>query len=157
MSAFSHYLRRVCIGLFASLTLIGCAAADKPSDTAQIIDVLQSYERFVNESNAEGLGGLYTEDAILLPDRFEVFEGNENITGFYAFAFSALTLELAFDIDPAQIIVSGDTAYATTNSTGTRFIKEAELTVPEINRELWVFQNVEGEWKIARYCFNKSE
>lgn len=127
------------------------------TDADKIADVLKSYERFVNAGDAAGLGSLYTANAVLLPDRFDTFEGAEAITGFYAFAFSALSLDLEFDIDPETIIVSGDTAYAVTSSTGTRFIKEANQTVPEINRELWVFEMVDGEWKIARYAFNKSE
>ncbi len=143
--------------LASALLAAGMAVADGHGDTGQITDVLRSYESFVNESNAQGLGALYTEDAVLLPDRFEAFEGADAITGFYAFAFSALKLDLEFEIDPEDIVVDGDTAYATTSSTGTRFIKEANQTVPEINRELWVFEQVDGDWKIARYAFNKSE
>ena len=131
--------------------------ADGHGDTVKITEVLKSYEGFVNTGDADRLGALYADDAVLLPDRFDVFEGAEAITGFYAFAFSALTLELEFQIDPEDIVVDGDTAYATTTSTGTRFIKQANQTVPEINRELWVFEEVDGDWKIARYAFNKSE
>lgn len=127
------------------------------SDTQKIIDLLKTYEASGNAGDYETLGALYTRDAILFPDRFETFEGAEAITAFYQMAFSALTLNIEFAIDPEQIILVGDTAYATTTSAGTRYIKEADQTVPEINRELWVFKNVEGEWKIARYCFNKSE
>lgn len=126
------------------------------SEKQKIVNVLKSYEMFANESDYEALGALYTEDSILLPDRFDMFVGVQNITGFYQYAFSALTLDLVFNIDPANIVVSGDTAYATTDSTGTRYLKETGMTVPEVNRELWVFEKVDGEWKIARYCFNKS-
>lgn len=143
--------------LAATTPMTGPVLADGHGDVGEIADVLRSYEGFVNESNAAGLGSLYTEDAVLLPDRIDVFEGNEAITGFYTFAFSALTLELEFQIDPDNIVVDGGTAYATTTSTGTRFIKEASQTVPEINRELWVFEKVDDAWKIARYAFNKSE
>ena len=52
-------------------------------------------------------------------------------------------------------MVYHDLAYATTSSTGTRLIRETGVTVPEINRELWIFEKVEGDWKIARYMFNK--
>ncbi|MEL7541735.1 MAG: DUF4440 domain-containing protein [Pseudomonadota bacterium] len=127
------------------------------SEVVEIVALLRAYERLVNASDAEGLGGLYSADGVLLPDRFEVFEGVQNITTFYAMAFSMLTLQLKFSIDPKYILVSNNIAYATTNSTGTRLIKEANETVPEINRELWVFKKDSDDWKIARYCFNKSE
>lgn len=127
------------------------------TDVQKIVGVLENYQDYVNESNAEGLGSLYAQDAILFPDRFDTFESAENIAGFYAYAFSMLTLNLEFNIDPEKIIVANDIAYATTNSTGTRYLKEQDQTVPEINRELWAFQKIGEEWKISRYCFNKSE
>ncbi|MEO1041062.1 MAG: DUF4440 domain-containing protein [Pseudomonadota bacterium] len=141
----------------ASMSASGTVLGQTSDDVQGIIRVLESYEQFVNAGDAQSVGGLYASDAILLPDRFDAFEGAENITGFYAFAFDALSLELEFDIDPSDIIVSGDVAYATTTSVGTRFIKEGNQTVPEINRELWVFEEIDGEWKIARYCFNQSQ
>lgn len=149
--------RRLWFGLVLSLLCAGHTFAEGNSDTKDIANVLRSYESLVNRSDAEGLGDLYSDDAILFPDRFDAFSGKAAITGFYAFAFSALSLNLEFAIDPDNIIVSGDTAYATTTSTGTRLIKGANQTLPEINRELWVFERVDGVWKIARYAFNKSE
>ena len=90
--------------------------------------------------DAAALGDLYAEDSFLFPDRMDTFEGKEAILGFYHYAFSLLTLKLSFDIDPSRIVVSGDLAFATTTSTGTRLINETQQTVPEINRELWVFR-----------------
>ena len=150
-------LKSCVLALGSVLLTVGVATADGHSDTDKITNVLKSYESFVNTGNAEELGALYTEDAVLLPDRFDAFEGAKAITGFYAFAFTALTLELEFDIDPEEIVVSGDTAYATTTSSGTRLIKNSSQIVPEINRELWVFERVNGDWKISRYAFNKSQ
>lgn len=126
-------------------------------DKKAIIEVLNNYETFVNQSNATGLGDLYEEEAILFPDRMDSFEGAENITGFYQYAFSLLRLKLSFSISEADIFLEGQTGYATTHSTGTRYLKESQQTIPEINRELWVFKKINGVWKISRYCFNKSE
>ena len=160
------------LGVVIGLGVPACASADGHAsanhahdmevseqiaqDKSEIVEVLKSYESFVNESNAAGLGSIYAQDSILIPEGFDVFVGNEAITGFYAFAFSALTLNLEFNIDPDNIVVAGDVAYATTDSTGTRLYKESNETVPEINRELWVFNREDGVWKIARYCFNKT-
>lgn len=145
------------LGVLLSLLASGAARADGHSDTDRIVDLLRTYESYGNASDADGMGSLYTADAVLLPDRFDAYEGNEAITAFYAFAFSALSLDLVFEIDPEDIVVSGDTAYAVTTSAGTRSILETGQEVPEINRELWVFEQVDGEWMIARYAFNKSE
>ncbi|MEL6296418.1 MAG: nuclear transport factor 2 family protein [Pseudomonadota bacterium] len=145
------------LGVILAPLSAASAQADGHNDTDTIIHVLRSYQSYVNQSDATGLGSLYTDDAVFFPDRFDAFEGKEAITGFYAFAFSALTINLEFAIDPHDIVVSGGKAYATTTSTGTRLIKASNQTVPEINRELWVFERIEGVWKIARYAFNKSE
>lgn len=126
-------------------------------DKQAITEVLKSYERCVNHSDAAGLGTLYEEESILYPDRMDTFEGATNITAFYQYAFSMLTLNLSFSISEKDIFVEGNTGYATTHSTGTRYLKESQQTVPEINRELWVFKKVSGAWKISRYCFNKTE
>ena len=48
-------------------------------------------------------------------------------------------------------------AFAVTSSKGTTLIKAIGETIPEANRELFVFEKVNGEWKIARYMFNKTE
>ena len=157
MTRYQNRLRAALLCAVIPVAFAGAAIADGHSDEDRITEVLLSYETFVNEGDAAGLGSLYTEDAILLPDRFDAFEGAEAITGFYAFAFSALALDLEFMINSDDIVVAGDTAYATTSSTGTRLIRETNQTVPEVNRELWVFEQVDGEWRIARYAFNKSE
>lgn len=127
------------------------------SEEQSIATVLENYGKFVNASDAAQTAALYTKEAILFPDRMDTAVGSEAILGFYTYAFSLLTLKLEFSIDLKDIIVNGDFAYATTSSTGTRLFKESGQTVPEINRELWNFEKVAGEWKIARYMFNKTE
>ena len=48
-------------------------------------------------------------------------------------------------------------AFAVTSSKGTTLIRATGDTIPEANRELFVFEKVDGNWKIARYMFNKTE
>ncbi|MEM9310321.1 MAG: DUF4440 domain-containing protein [Pseudomonadota bacterium] len=127
------------------------------SDTQLIAGLLKAYETHANAGDYKALGEIYADDAILFPDRFNAFEGKEAIAGFYMLAFEMLILSIEFDIDTDKIMVAGSTAYATTTSAGTRYLRETDQTLPEINRELWVFQKLDGTWKIARYCFNKSE
>ena len=43
-----------------------------------------------------------------------------------------------------------------TTSKGTVKILANGVEAPEANRELFVFEKVDGEWKIARYMFNKT-
>ena len=62
---------------------------------------------------------------------------------------------IEFFID--EIVVEEGFAYATTGSKGTAIIQATGEKIPEENRELFVFEKVGGEWKIARYMFNKTK
>ena len=73
----------------------------------------------------------------------------------YEFVFSQIQLNIEFFIE--EIEVEGNMAFAVTSSKGTVKIHANGVEEPEANRELFVFEKVEGEWKIARYMFNKTE
>ena len=120
----------------------------------KIIDILNQYQKSTNTADAKLAASLYKEDAIMIPANFPTNYGKEAIFGFYNYAFSLLQLTLEFDIHEDQIAINGDFAYATTTSVGTRLIRETKEIVPEDNRELWLFERMDGEWKIARYMFN---
>jgi hypothetical protein len=64
-------------------------------------------------------------------------------------------LNIEFYIEEIQ--VEGTMAFAVTSSKGTTFIHATGDTIPEANRELFVFEKINREWKIARYMFNKTE
>ena len=81
--------------------------------------------------------------------------GTDNIQKSYEFIFSQIQLNVEFYID--EIVVEGDMAFAVTSSKGTTLIHASGDTVPEANRELFVFEKLNEEWKIARYMFNKTE
>ncbi|MEM6929972.1 MAG: SgcJ/EcaC family oxidoreductase [Myxococcota bacterium] len=126
-------------------------------DKRQIIDVLDRYNAGTNASDAAMLAGLYTEDAVLLPGDMPMASGRSTIEAFYAGAFSQLQIEITFDIDPDAIVVNGDAAVAATRSSGVRHLRATGETVPEDNRELWAFAKQQGQWRISRYMFNKSD
>ena len=69
--------------------------------------------------------------------------------------FSQIKLSIVFSID--EIEIHGDLAFARTISRGTTDVLAAGVTVPEENRELFVFEKTDGDWKIARYMFNKTK
>jgi uncharacterized protein (TIGR02246 family) len=129
---------------------------DTQHDTQRIVTLLGEYETFVNAGDAAAVTRLYTDAAVLLPGDMPTAVGLDDILGFYSGAFSQLGLTIRFEIDVTKIRILGDHAYATTSSTGTRAIKAAGNVVPEDNRELWVFERVDGDWRIARYMFNKT-
>ncbi len=121
----------------------------------QIEALLETYQKSLNTSNAALAQSLYTTDGIFMPSEAPSGIGSEGILKSYEFVFSQIQLNIEFFIE--EIIVDGNMAFAVTSSKGTVKILANGTEAPEANRELFVFEKVDGEWKIARYMFNKTE
>lgn len=117
--------------------------------------LLSEYEKSLNTSDAKLAQSLYTKDGIFMPTEAPSGIGSEGILKSYEFVFSQIQLNIEFFIE--EIEVEGNMAFAVTSSKGTTLIHATGDTIPEANRELFVFEKVNDEWKIARYMFNKTE
>ncbi|NER09823.1 YybH family protein [Muriicola jejuensis] len=121
----------------------------------KIEELLMNYEKALNTSDAKLAQSLYTKDGIFMPTEAPSGIGSEGILRSYEYVFSQIQLSIAFTIE--EIVVEGNMAFAVTSSKGMVKIHANGMEVPEANRELFVFEKVEGDWKIARYMFNKTE
>ena len=121
----------------------------------QIEKLLLVYQKSLNTSDAKLAQSLYTKDGIFMPTEAPSGIGSEGILKSYEFVFSQIQLSIEFFIE--EIVVEGEMAFAVTSSKGTVKILANGVEAPEANRELFVFEKVDGEWKIARYMFNKTE
>ena len=119
----------------------------------QIEQVLMSYENALNNSDTKSVLTLYSEDGVFMPSEAPTSIGKEAVENAYNFVFSQIKLNIKFSID--EIIVNGNYAFARTISRGTTDVLALEINVPEENRELFVLVKEDGNWKIARYIFNK--
>ena len=117
--------------------------------------LLARYQKALNTSDAPLAQSLYTKDGVFMPTEAPSGIGSEGIMKSYEYVFSQIQLNIEFFIEEIQ--VHENIAFAVTSSKGTTLIHAAGITVPEANRELFVFEKVAGEWKIARYMFNKTE
>jgi uncharacterized protein (TIGR02246 family) len=124
-------------------------------DKLQIEKLLNEYKNSLNTSDASVAQSLYTKDGVFIPTGAPSAIGSENILKSYEFIFSQIQLKIEFYID--EIVIDRDFAFAITNSKGTTLIHANGQTVPEENRELFVFEKIDGVWKIARYMFNKTK
>ena len=124
-------------------------------DKQQIEHLLAEYKNSLNTSDAARAQSLYAKDGVFMPIGAPSAIGSEDILKSYKFIFSQIILNIEFYFD--EIVVNGDFAFATTSSRGTTLIHANGQTVPEENRELFVFEKIDGAWKIARYMFNKSK
>lgn len=125
------------------------------SEKEKIKSLLGVYKTSLNTSDAKLAQSLYAKDGIFMPAGAPSAVGSENILKSYEFIFSQIQLNIEFFID--EIVVEEAFAFATTSSKGTTLIHANGETVPEENRELFVFEKVNDDWKIARYMFNKTK
>ena len=121
----------------------------------EIEGVLMTYKEALNASDAEKATSLYTKDGIFMPLGAPSAIGIDKIRGAYEFVFSNIQLNIEFYIE--EITVENKFAFAVTSSKGSTLIHATKETIPEENRELFIFENENGIWKIARYMFNKTK
>jgi len=121
-------------------------------DKEQIEKLLMVYKESLNASDVSKAVNCYTKDGVFMPSGAPTATGN-SIKGAYEYVFSQIQLNIEFYIE--EIVIENNIAFALTTSKGTTLIHASGDTVPEENRELFVFEKENGEWKIARYMFNK--
>jgi len=126
---------------------------EQTTEKSAIEKLLFSYRDALNTSDVNKVLPLYTNDGVFMPSNAPSAVGQEQIKASYEFVFKTIQLKIEFFIDEIQ--VEGNMAFAVTSSKGTTLIHANGQTVPEENRELFVLQKVEGQWKISRYMFNK--
>jgi uncharacterized protein (TIGR02246 family) len=159
-------MKNIILTVMLLVTLVSCQNKMKNNSTklnqitmnnqiekSAIEKLLFSYRDALNTSDVNKVLPLYTHDGIFMPSNAPSAIGQEQIKGSYEFVFKTIQLKIEFYID--EILVHGDFAFARTTSKGTTLIHANGQTVPEENRELFVFQKTNGQWKIARYMFNK--
>jgi len=121
----------------------------------QIRELLATYGRSLNSSDAALAATCYTPDGVFMPTTLPTASGSD-MEGAYGQIFEAIRLDVAFTID--ELVVASDTvAYALTRSNGTQTVLADGTETAESNREVFVFANDGEGWKIARYMFNKAQ
>ena len=115
--------------------------------------VLANYEDALNQSDTEAVMKLYAPDGVFMPQHFPSSVGADAVRKAYDGVFEAITLKVKFVVAEVHQIAP-DWAIARTNSAGTVTVKATGGGGPEANQELFVFQKIDGAWKIARYCFS---
>lgn len=126
---------------------------EQSTEKSALEKLLFSYRDALNTSDINKVLPLYTNDGVFMPSNAPSAIGQEQIKGSYEFVFKTIQLNIEFFID--EIMVTGDYAFARTTSKGTTLIHANGETVAEENRELFVLQKTNGQWKISRYMFNK--
>jgi uncharacterized protein (TIGR02246 family) len=122
------------------------------SDEQAIAAVLTSYQAALGRSDADGIARLFTTDGVLMAQESPSAVGAEAVGQAYGAMFGVIGLDIRFEIAEVRPLAP-EWAFARTTSSGTIEIKASGARLPEANQELFIFQKVDGTWKIARYCF----
>ena len=119
----------------------------------EIRALLGTYERSLNDGDADMAAACYTSDGVFMPTTLPTVSG-DGLRDGYAAIFGNIQLSVTFTID--ELVVAGDSvAYALTRSNGTQVVNATSAGSAESNREVFIFAREDGSWKISRYLFNK--
>ncbi len=151
-------LSLACSAIYPEPTNALTAEKDRPmthqEDVEGVRKTLLSYEAALNASDVDAVLALYAKDGVFMPAGGPTATGVEQVRGYLEHVFNMIKLSIKFTID--EIEPRGDFAYAITRSEGQVRILETDAVIPEANRELFVLVRDSGDWKIARYMFNKA-
>jgi len=123
------------------------------ADEQAVAGVLKKYEDALNRSDTDAAMELYASDAVFMPQHSPSSVGAAAVRKAYDTVFNTITLQVKFEIAEIKQLAS-DWVLARTNSAGKVKIHATGESGPEANQELFVFQKINGAWKIARYCFS---
>ena len=123
------------------------------ADEQAVADALAGYESALNASDTAAVMKLYAADGVFMPQHFPSSIGTDAVRKAYDGVFAAITLTVKFNVAEVKQ-VAPDWAFARTNSAGSVKVNATGESSAEANQELFVFQKLNGAWKIARYCFS---
>jgi len=125
------------------------------TEKSAIEKLIFSYQDALNASDIDKVISLYTQNGALIANAAPTADGVDAVRGTYQYVFDNFSYTLQFSI--IEIIVNGDSAFARSTSKGSFVIKANGQTIADENRELFVFDKENGQWRIARYMYNKSK
>jgi len=115
--------------------------------------VLSQYQDALNQSDTDAVMKLYAADGVFMPQNSPSSVGAGEVRKAYDAVFKTIRLAVQFNV--AEVIeMSPNWVFARTNSAGTVRVHATGAGGPEANQELFLFQKIDGAWKIARYCFS---
>ena len=118
----------------------------------EIQALLQTYQRSLNEADADLVRSVYADDAIFIGQPFPTATGVDAIATLYADFLSKLDFKVEFDI--LEVELGDNLGFIRTRSHGTIVPKGQTPQGSEGNREIFVVKKIAGAWKFYRYIFN---
>ena len=118
-----------------------------------VAEVLSKYQDALNKSDTDAVMKLYAFDGVFMPQNSPSSVGTDEVRRAYDAVFQTIKLTVRFNI--AEVVeIAPNWVFVRTNSAGTVKVHATGAGGPEANQELFLFEKIDGAWKIARYCFS---
>ena len=118
-----------------------------------VADVLAKYQDALNKSDTDAVMKLYAFDGVFMPQNSPSSVGTDEVRKAYYAVFQTIKLTVKFTV--AEVVeIAPNWVFARANSGGTVKVHATGAGGPEANQEVFLFQKIDGAWKIARYCFS---
>ena len=118
-----------------------------------VAEVLAKYQDALNQSDTSAVMKLYAPDGVFMAQNSPSSVGADEVRRAYDTVFKTIKLTVKFNV--AEVVeMAPNWVFARTNSAGTVKVHATGAGGPEANQELFLFQKMDGAWKIARYCFS---
>jgi len=139
--------------------LVGVACGGKaPAPDADTLAVRALLDRAADVSNAGDIAGwveLFADDAVYMPDNGPPITTRDGLERVAVMAFSRYRNNIR--IEPDEIVLLGDWAFARTHVTGSAVPKgEGNPVVVDQNEVVLFRRQTDGSWGIARLIVNNS-
>ncbi len=155
MSACSQTTALHAIKPVSSAQTVTAQQADSQS-VQQIKNTLITYQNAMAKADTDAIMALFRDDAIIEFQDKPTLQGKAAIRQSYVAAFSLMDFK-GIDYIPTSIEVYGDAAIVrTTHPAGaTVYHKARSVTLPDRNREVFVFKRQGRDWLISYYMYNQ--
>ncbi len=141
--------------LIAFVSSFSAVAASENAEDA-IKSVLAKYQTSFNAGDVDGIVPLYVSDAVLMPADSPAQNGIQAIRAFMEEVFRTWSHELSFN--PVEAVVVDEWAFLRLEIKGTVTVKSTASSQTLSNKGLIILlQSENGEWKFARYVFNRNK
>jgi uncharacterized protein (TIGR02246 family) len=118
-----------------------------------VAEVLARYQDALNQSDTDAVMKLYAPNGVFMSQNNPSGIGADRVRRAYDAVFKTIKLTVKFEV--AEVVeMAANWVFARTNSAGTVKVHATGAGGPEANQELFLFQKIDGAWKIARYCFS---
>lgn len=141
------------------LIVSACAPASPPpsgsaQDRAEIEGSITDYEQAVNDGDLEAAVGIFSPDAVFMPNGGPAQRGIDAIRTYYQNTILQNPLQLEFTIADVEIV--GDLAWVTAGINGTVTTDGTEN--PVVVNGLFVYGRdpTVGRWRVVAYMFTRA-